>query len=62
MFRVIIAGGRYFEDYDTLKAYANRMLANITDEIQIVSGGASGADALPDRNETARWHSMPMLS
>lgn len=58
MFRVIIAGGRYYEDYNTLKAYADRMLSNITDEIQIVSGGASGADALGERYAKEKGYSL----
>lgn len=58
MFRVIIAGGQYFEDYNTLKAYADRMLSNITDEIQIVSGCASGADALGERYAQEKGYSL----
>lgn len=58
MFKVIIAGCRDYEDYNTVKAYADRMLSNITDEIQIVSGGASGADALGERYAKEKGYSI----
>lgn len=46
MFRVIIAGGRDFNDYEMLCDYCDKVLANITDEIVIISGAARGADHL----------------
>ena len=49
MFKVIIAGSRSFSDYGLLKAYADYKLSAIQDEIEIVSGGARGADALGER-------------
>lgn len=49
MFRVIIAGSRSLEDYELVKAYADFKLSNIEDEIEIVSGAGSGADALGER-------------
>lgn len=49
MFRVIIAGSRSLEDYELVKAYADFKLSNVEDEIEIVSGAASGADALGER-------------
>lgn len=52
MFRVIIAGTRYFDDYDLLKKYCDYMLSNKIksgEEIRILSGGASGADALGEK-------------
>lgn len=58
MFRVIIAGCRDYTDYEALKAYTDRMLSNITDEIQIVSGGASGADALGERYAREKGYSL----
>lgn len=36
MFRVIIAGGRDFDDYQLLKATMDKLLCNITDEITVV--------------------------
>lgn len=47
-FRVIIAGSRTFNDYDTLKEKCNLVLSNKRKDnnIIIVSGGARGADLL----------------
>lgn len=49
MFRVIIAGGRDFEDYEFLKLTMDRLLADITSEICVVCGMAKGADLLGER-------------
>lgn len=46
MFRVIIAGGRNFSDYDTLKDKMDYFLCNIKDNITVVCGMAKGADLL----------------
>lgn len=46
--KVIIAGGRNFDDYELLRVVCNAVLATAKD-IEIVSGGASGADALGER-------------
>jgi hypothetical protein len=43
--KVIIAGGRNFNDYNLLKLKCNEILANLTD-VEIVSGCADGADRL----------------
>jgi hypothetical protein len=43
--KVIIAGGRDFNDYTFLKEKCNEVLINHTD-VEIVSGGADGADKL----------------
>ena len=43
--KVIIAGSRNFEDYDTLKKVCDFMLSR-QDEVEIVSGAAKGADTL----------------
>ena len=45
MFRVIIAGGRDYNDYNELKRICDHMLQNQSD-ITIVSGKARGADTL----------------
>ena len=58
MFRVIIAGSRTFTDYDLLKRYADFKLKNITDDIQILSGHARGADALGERYALERGYSL----
>lgn len=49
MFRVIIAGGRDFNNYAGLTASLDYLLKNINDEIQIVCGMARGADRLGEQ-------------
>jgi predicted Rossmann fold nucleotide-binding protein DprA/Smf involved in DNA uptake len=51
LYRVIVAGGRKFNDYALLRGELNRLLANkfITHDIAIVSGKAKGADTLGER-------------
>lgn len=45
--KVIIAGGRDFDDYDLLCKSVDYYLSNVEKiEIEIVSGGAKGADIL----------------
>lgn len=45
MFKVIVAGGRDFTDYELLKSTLNHLLSR-KKHIQVVSGMARGADAL----------------
>lgn len=49
MFRVIIAGGRDYNNYAQLERAMDRLLSNITDEIVIVCGMARGADTLGEQ-------------
>lgn len=50
MNKIIIAGGRDFNDYDLLKKEAAAFLFEIENgEAQIVSGGAKGVDAMGER-------------
>ncbi len=49
MFRVIIAGGRDFNDYPLLEHTMDRLLQNITDPVTVVCGKARGADTLGER-------------
>lgn len=49
MFRVIVAGGRDFDDYELLKSTMDKLLINIKSQICIVSGTARGADLLGER-------------
>ena len=61
MFRVIIAGTRDFTDYDLLKNYCDYMLskkAESGEEIVIISGGASGADALGEQYAKERGYKI----
>lgn len=50
-FRVIIAGGRDFNDYPLLKAKCDNILAEktATHRIIVVSGAAKGADSLGEQ-------------
>ncbi len=52
--KLIIAGGRNFQDYDFLKQQAQQFIVELKKEfgkvaIEIVSGGAKGVDALGER-------------
>lgn len=47
-YKVVVAGGRDFSDYELLKSYLDEFLAD-KEDIQIVSGGASGADTLGEK-------------
>lgn len=57
MFKVIIAGGREFKDYDTLRSYCDHCLKNQT-EVEIVSGCANGADKLGERYAMERGYAV----
>ena len=58
MFRLIVAGGRDFHDYQYLRSSLDYLLQNITDEIQIVCGMARGADRLGERYAKERGFSV----
>ena len=45
-FKVIIAGGRDFNQYDVLTSLCEIVLKNHITNLEIVSGGAKGADKL----------------
>jgi hypothetical protein len=48
--KVIVAGGRDFKDYKVLSQYCDKILSRTdTSSIEIVSGGAKGADTLAER-------------
>lgn len=48
--RIIIAGGRDFTNYDLLKRYFLHLTSALEpNDIEIVSGGARGADALGEK-------------
>lgn len=49
MFRVIIAGGRDFNDYNLLVETMNHLLSNVRDDITVICGKARGADTLGER-------------
>lgn len=58
IFRVIIAGGRYFNQYGMLCRYCDKMLADKanTHQIEIVSGCCEGADLLGIRYARERGY------
>jgi len=47
-FRCLVVGSREFEDYETLCKVLDKILQNYED-VEIVSGGAKGADSLAER-------------
>jgi hypothetical protein len=55
--KVIIAGGRDFNDYDKLRDVCDIAFNNHTD-IEIVSGLAKGADLLGERYAIERGHQV----
>lgn len=48
-FKIIIAGGRDFNDYDLLRKKCDKILQNIQEEIWVVSGTARGADMMGEK-------------
>ena len=60
MYKVIIAGCRDFTDYALLRSFADDALAGI-DDIEIVSGGARGADALGERYARERGRNLKVF-
>ena len=60
MYKVIIAGCRDFADYALLCSFADQVLAGAAD-IEIVSGGARGADALGERYARDRHYALKVF-
>lgn len=59
MFKVIIAGGRDFNDYEFLKRKCDSLLRyKKEEEIEIVSGTARGADSLGERYARERGYKL----
>ena len=56
--KIIIAGGRDFEDYNLLKEKCDKILSTINEEIIIVSGCAKGADLLGERYGNELGHQI----
>ncbi len=50
-FRIVIAGCRYYEDYNQAKIFIDNLVDNLKSnyDIIIVSGGCKGADAIGER-------------
>lgn len=49
MFKVIVAGGRDFNDYELLKQTLDHILQKRLPDVEIVSGAAKGADSLGEK-------------
>ena len=60
MYKVIIAGSRDFTDYPLLCSFADQTLAG-AENIEIVSGGARGADALGERYARERRYGLKVF-
>lgn len=58
MFRVIIAGGRDFNDYELLERSVDKLLVNITEDIAVVCGMARGADTLGEAYAKSRGYEV----
>jgi hypothetical protein len=56
-FKVIIAGGRDYYDYNTLTKICDHMLKNKVN-VEIVSGGAKGADAMGEIYAYSRGYKL----
>lgn len=60
-FRVIIAGGRDFDQYSLLEFQCDRLLVR-KPRVMVVSGGARGADMLGERFATRRHYPIKRFS
>jgi hypothetical protein len=58
--KVIIAGGRDYNNYEELKWFVSSILI-ATFDIEIVSGGATGADALGERFAKEYGHKLKIF-
>lgn len=58
MIRLIIAGSRAFTDYNRLAEAMDRLTANVTEPITVLSGTAKGADTLGERWAKAHGHAI----
>jgi hypothetical protein len=55
--KVIIAGGRNFNDYNVLCQNCDKLL-NLQENVEIVSGTASGADKLGERYASLKGYTV----
>lgn len=61
MNRIIIAGSRTFTDYELLCTKMDRICSNLGDEVEVVSGGARGADLLGEKWAKGRGHPVKLF-
>ena len=59
--RVIVAGSRSFNDMNLLIEKLDKILSNFRGEVEIVSGGAKGADLLGEAYATLRGHRVKVF-
>lgn len=59
--KVIIAGGRDFDDYEVLSSYCDQVLSSVG-KVEIVSGGARGADRLAEIYARERGHKLTVMN
>lgn len=57
MIKVIVAGGREFSDYALLSSKLDKILSN-QNQVTVICGGASGADALGELYARKSGHSV----
>lgn len=55
--RIIIAGSRDFDDYELLKRLCNTIIGN-NEYVEIVSGGARGADKLGEKYASEKGYKI----
>ena len=60
--KCIIAGSRSFNDYQLLKDYCNFVFSNTKEPIEIVSGGAKGADLLGEQYAREMGYPLKVFS
>ncbi len=58
MLRVIIAGGRDFDNYILLTETMDKYLSDVTDDVVIVCGKARGADTLGEQYAISHGYSV----
>ena len=56
--KVIIAGGREFNDYESLSKYCDFVLSNLKEDIEVVSGECRGADKLGEKYAKERGYDV----
>ncbi len=62
MFRLLIVGSRSFSNYDLLKSKCDYFLSDKKKmEIEIVSGGARGADSLAEKYAAERGYALTIF-
>lgn len=59
--KVIIAGGRDFDNYELLETYCDKILIN-SKRVEIISGGAKGADFLGEKYANERRFQLSVFN